>query len=67
MTLGGSISTVVAIFILYFSFINLPGDASHGPLAEAIGPWMLLVAVSILTLFLGIILWIVGYIAELVN
>ncbi len=65
MTLGGGMFTAIMLTILYFSFINLPDGASHDPLGEAIGPWIFLSALGILVLLFGIVLWIVGFIAEL--
>ena len=63
MILGGSFFTVVMLGILYFSFINLPDGASHGLLAEAIGPWVVFSVLGALICILGIVMWIIGFIA----
>ncbi len=67
MTLGGGMFAAIMLTILFISFINLPDGASHAPLAEAVGPWVFFSALGILVMLLGIVVWIVGFIAEFVK
>lgn len=67
MTLGGGVFTVVMLITLYLSFIKLPDGTSHGPLAEAIGPWIVCSLLGILIFISGLILWCIGFIIELIK
>ena len=64
LALGGGALIVVMLITLYLSFSRLPGDTSHGPLAEALGPWILLGIVGLLTALTGLVLWFTGFVME---
>lgn len=61
--LGGGICTAVSSYMLYFTLIRLPDGASHDPLVEAIGPWIVISTLSILALLIGISLWLIALVA----
>lgn len=63
MTIGGAVLTIVMLVGLYIAFMRLPDGASHGPLAEAVGPWMLLSLFGVLVFSAGLLCWIIGIIA----
>jgi hypothetical protein len=62
MTLSGGALAGIMLVILARSFTSVPDGASPSDLAEAIKPWNVFASLGLFTLFVGLILWIVGWI-----
>ena len=67
MTLGGVLLAGVMIITLARSFSAVPGGSSPTDLAEALTPWNLFASLGFFVLFVGFILWVLGWFFECRN
>ncbi len=61
MTLGGGLLAGLMLIALIRAFSAVSDGSSPAVLAEAITPWNLFASLGLFVLFVGLILWVVGW------